>query len=102
MLELVDGATITDALKDTLSNLQLDYLDMYVIHDLCPKVDKDTLNVDKVSLQDCWREMEHNKNKGLCRSLGLVNCPTVFLLDILTFCETKPAINFLEIHPYLN
>jgi diketogulonate reductase-like aldo/keto reductase len=44
--------------------------------------------------------MEHCREKTLCRSIGVMNCPVVMFLEILTFCNRKPALNCLEMHPY--
>lgn len=44
--------------------------------------------------------MEHCKENGLVRSLGVMNCPVVMFLEILTFCNEKPVMNCLESHPY--
>lgn len=44
--------------------------------------------------------MEHCREGGLCKSIGVMNCPVVMFLEILTFCHKKPAINCLESHPY--
>lgn len=46
--------------------------------------------------------MEHCHSKGLCRSLAVGNCPVIMLLEILSYCEVKPALNIMEIHPYFN
>jgi diketogulonate reductase-like aldo/keto reductase len=44
--------------------------------------------------------MEHLREHGLIKSIGVMNCPVVMFLEILTFCHKKPAINVLECHPY--
>jgi len=75
---------------------------MYSLYDIIPNIDTHTFNVENTSIQDVWRDMERCYEKGWCRSLGLINCPVVMLLEILTFCEVKPALNVLEINPYFS
>ena len=67
---------------------------------MIPDIGKDTFMEERVSTQEVWHQMENCRENGLCRSLGVMNCPVVMLLEILTFCEVKPAINFIELHPY--
>lgn len=71
------------------------------MHFMVPNVNKDTLAVERNSLQDVWRDMEKCFKQGLTRSIGVSNCSTVMLMDLLSFCEIKPCSNQIEIHPYL-
>jgi len=80
----------------------LEYVDLYCLFDILPQFDAKTFTINNTSVTDCWREMEHCKEKGWIRSLGLINCPVVMLLEILTSCNVKPAINLLEINPYFS
>lgn len=70
------------------------------MHYMTPDIVKDTLMVDRVSTQEVWNQMEHLKDQKLIRSIGVMNCPVVMFLEILTFCTTRPALNCLEMHPY--
>ena len=99
-LEINDIDHVEQALKSSLQNMQLDYLDLYVIHNMIPKIDKSSFKVEGFSIRDTWSSLEHLHNQGLVRSLGLINCPIVMLLEILSFCNVKPVVNSLEIHPY--
>jgi diketogulonate reductase-like aldo/keto reductase len=99
-LWITDRNSVKDAVKKTLKALRLDYIDLYMIHYMTPDIVKDTLMVDRVSIQEVWRQMEHCKDEGLIRSIGVMNCSVVMFLEILTFCTTRPALNCLEMHPY--
>lgn len=44
--------------------------------------------------------MERLVDAKLIKSIGVMNCPVVMFLDLLTFCHKRPALNCLEIHPY--
>lgn len=45
--------------------------------------------------------MERMVEKGLTKSIGVSNALVVQVLDILTYCKIKPAVNQVESHPYL-
>lgn len=98
----IDGrGRVRDELKESLQRLKLDYVDMYIMHFMVPDIDPNNLEVKRDSLMDVWREMEKCQKEGLTRSIGVSNCNTVMLLEILSFCEIKPASNQIELHPYL-
>ena len=69
---------------------------------MTPDIVKDSLMIERVSIQEVWSQMEHCREQGLIKSIGVMNCPVVMMLDILTFCNIKPALNCLEVHPYFN
>lgn len=68
---------------------------------MLPKIDKKTLEVERTSTMDVWRAMEHCQKLGLCRAIGVSNCSTVMMLEILSFCEIRPCSNQIECHPFL-
>ena len=45
--------------------------------------------------------MEGLVKAGLTKAIGISNFNVQFTLDILTYAEIKPAVNQLELHPYL-
>lgn len=57
--------------------------------------------MERNSTQDVWRAMEKCQRAGLTKSIGVSNCSTVMLMEILSFCEIKPCSNQIELHPYL-
>lgn len=93
---------VEHALRESLTKLNLDYVDLYLMHFMLPNINKSTMEVSKESLQDTWREMEKCQEKGLTRAIGVSNCMTVMLMDLLSFCEIKPACNQIECHPYFS
>ena len=98
----IDGrGRVEEELKESLKRLGTDYVDLYVIHFMIPDINIDTLEVKKDSILDVWREMEKCQLKGLCRAIGVSNCTTLMMMEILSFCEIKPASNQIELHPYL-
>lgn len=100
---------VIKAYKKTLSDLRLDYLDLYLIHwgiafkpgkDLVPLDKYGMVITDSVSMQETWRAMESLIDKGLVKSIGVANFTTAMLVDLLSYAKIKPVINQIEIHPY--
>lgn len=100
--------SVEPAIRKTLADLQLDYLDLYLIH--WPLVFKqghdqarsanDLLSTDEVPLADTWKAMEKIKRKGLTRYIGVSNFSIKKLDELSKQSETKPEVNQVEIHPF--
>lgn len=108
-----DHGHVFEACKDSLKKLQLDYLDLYLIH--FPVATKHTgvgttdsaldedgvLEIDTtISLETTWRAMEDLVSKGLVRSIGISNYDIFLTRDCLAYSKVKPAVNQIETHPY--
>lgn len=76
------------AFEKSLKKLQLDYLDLYLIHQ--PFGD----------YYGSWRAMEELYKEGKIRAIGLSNFQPDRLMDLIIHNEIKPAINQIEIHPF--
>lgn len=76
------------AINDSLRRLQLDYLDLYLIHQ--PYGD----------VHGSWRAMQDAYRAGKLRAIGLSNFQTDRVMDITAFNEIKPAVNQIEINPF--
>lgn len=76
------------AFEKSLNKLQLDYLDLYLIHQ--PYGD----------IHGSWRAMEELYKEGKVRAIGVSNFQTDSIMDIITFNEIIPAINQVETHPF--
>eukprot|EP01133_Synstelium_polycarpum_P000367 gene367-427_t len=97
----------------TLRDLGLDYLDLYLVHwpvafeytgeELSddPVDENGQIKFINVPLVDTWREMEKLVEAGLVRSIGVSNFNVQALNDMLAYATIKPAVNQVELHPYL-
>ncbi|XP_043721749.1 non-functional NADPH-dependent codeinone reductase 2-like [Telopea speciosissima] len=96
---------VLPALKNTLQNLQLEYLDLYLIH--CPvslKPGKNELPFKKEDLlpmdfKSVWESMEQCQKLGLSRLIGVSNFSCKKLQDLLLVANIPPAINQVEMNP---
>jgi len=79
-----------DAFEASLKRLQLDYLDLYLIH--WPV---------KGKYVETWRAMETIYKSGKCRSVGVSNFMIPNLEDLKASSDLVPAVNQVEYHPYL-
>ncbi|KAJ8125689.1 hypothetical protein O1611_g7949 [Lasiodiplodia mahajangana] len=105
---------VEEALDETLKNLGMGYLDLYLIHwpvsfkkgsgfkDLWP-VDPDTGAIHVIDVPDAetWRAMESLVKKGKVRSIGVSNFTRERIESLLKTAEIMPAVNQIEAHPYL-
>lgn len=76
------------AIDKSLRNLQLDYLDLYLIHQ--PYSD----------VHGSWRAMEDAYKQGKLRAIGVSNFHTDRLMDIKAFNEIAPMVNQIEVNPF--
>lgn len=94
------------AIKNTLADLQLDYLDLYLIHwpmafkkELAESAD-DLYSWDERPLTETWRGMENVKQKGHTKHIGVSNFSIKKLTELINNSTIKPEVNQIEIHPY--
>ncbi|WP_143961025.1 aldo/keto reductase [Litoribacter populi] len=100
---------VIPALKRTLKDLKLDYLDLYLIHwPVSHKEDKvnisepgDFLSYDEAPLMETWEGMEEAFHEGLANHVGVSNFNVKHLTEILDNCEVMPEMNQIELHPLL-
>jgi len=76
------------AFEQSLKKLQLDYLDLYLIHQPYGDVYGE------------WRAMQELYKAGRVRAIGVSNFHPDRLIDLIVHNEIKPAINQIETHPF--
>ncbi|MCP1136470.1 aldo/keto reductase [Paenibacillus polysaccharolyticus] len=78
------------AFEESMQRLELEYLDLYLIH--WPV---------KGKYKDTWRALEKLYKEGRVRAIGVSNFQTHHLEDLLMDATIKPAVNQVELHPLL-
>ena len=76
------------ALKESLKKLELDYVDLYLIHwPVSQRVDS-------------WKKLQELKKQGLCKSIGVCNFTVEHLKDLIEKTNEVPTINQVEFSPF--
>lgn len=101
---------VEPALKKTLSDLKLDYLDLYLIHwpvafrpglEGFPEDDSDFLTPEQAPVAETWAAMLEARSQGLTRHAGVSNFSARKLDRLAASGAERPEMNQVELHPYL-
>ncbi|NP_001187825.1 aldo-keto reductase family 1 member A1-B [Ictalurus punctatus] len=101
---------VEPALLNSLKELKLEYLDLYLIHwpyafqrgdTAFPRQEDGTLLYDDIDYKVTWAAMEKLVEKGLVRAIGLSNFNSRQINDVLSMANIKPTVLQVEGHPYL-
>lgn len=110
-----DPSRVHESLEQTLRDLQLEYLDLLLIHwpfafeqkvlDFPLRLEDGSpnplLNVE-VEYLDTWKVLEGFVKDGLVKSIGVSNFTMEQLEYLKSNCEIPPAANQVEVHPYMS
>lgn len=86
----------TEAIDISLKNLNLDYLDLYLIH--WPCVEKVSPDWKQINAQT-WRAFEDAYKSGKIRAIGVSNFQKKHYDALAENCDIKPMVNQIEFHP---
>ena len=87
-----DQGDAARALKESLDRLETDYVDLYLIHWPAPGRDR---------YVGAWRALIEAQQEGLARAIGVSNFGAEHLRRIIDATGVTPAVNQVELHPYL-
>ena len=100
---------VEGALKATLADLQLEYVDMYLIHwpiaqvvdAVRPESAADFETLDDVPLSETWSAIVECQSQGLCRNVGVSNFSQSKIEDLVEKTGVRPSCLQVESHPFL-
>jgi alcohol dehydrogenase (NADP+) len=105
-----DEADVIPACRKSLADLELEYLDLYLVHWPFPNFHPPGCGVDSRSVDarpyrheyfmKTWRQMESLVDMGLVRHIGTSNMTIPKLQSLLRDARIKPAVNEMELHPH--
>jgi len=100
---------VQPTLEKTLADLQLESLDLYLIHWpvmikrelLYQNSGHDMVSLDEIPISETWSVMEAMVDKGLCKHIGVSNFSTAKLEALIKTARVPLEMNQIELHPYL-
>lgn len=99
---------VEPAIKTTLKNLQLEYLDLYLMHwPIANRPGRETasstadlVSLNEIPLSETWEAMQALKTKSLTRHIGVSNFSIVKIKELIEKTGINPEMNQVELHPY--
>lgn len=82
----------SEAIDEALARLNIDYIDLLLIHWPCPKQNL---------FVETWKALEKALDSGKIRGIGVSNFHPEHLQRLIDECSVVPAINQVELHPGL-
>lgn len=100
---------VQPALELTLKNLQLNYLDLYLMHwpvalkpgVVYPQSTDDFMSLDDAPIDNTWQAMEKCADQDLAIHIGVSNFSIKKIKSLIATCEIPPEANQIELQPLL-
>lgn len=89
-----------EAMKKSLADLNLDYVDLYLDHWPMQIFEWEGKSYS-IPTHVVWKKMEDLVKKGYTKGIGVCNYNVQRLMDLLSYAEIKPSVNQVELNPYL-
>jgi len=89
-----------EACNASLKRLDMEYVDLYLIHWPGTKLEHNDKRNKELRLQS-WKAMETLHSEGKCKAIGVSNYTIDHLKELMENCKVKPAVNQVEFHPQL-
>ncbi|KAJ7496996.1 aldo/keto reductase [Mycena latifolia] len=98
----VDHHRVKEAFEDSLKNLAVDYVDLYLLHWPMAVVNGNVLGPEEhPTFIETYKEMEKLLLTGKVKTIGVSNFSIKTLEELLPNCSIIPATNQVELHPFL-
>ena len=85
-----------NAFSNSLQRLNMDYVDLYLIH---WPVTKDYADTWQSRIKETWKAMEKLYSEDKIKAIGVSNFLVHHLEELMSACEIKPMVNQIEFHP---
>ena len=100
---------VIPVLKSTLRDLQLEYLDLYLIHwpvafkpgVAFPQSNEEYLSLEEAPIIETWNKMIEARELGLTKHIGVSNFSIPKLEELMEESPVAPEMNQIKLHPYL-
>jgi len=98
-----EPVNVRPALEKQLKDLQIDYLDLYLMHWPVAKTqdNKKFLSLEELPPAKTFAAMKECLDAGLVKNIGVSNFSTKKIKDVIEATGVTPAVNQVERHPYL-
>ena len=100
-LELEEKEDPKKALENSLTRLNLEYVDLYLDHWPSCICINDPKKYKLIPVKDTWKQMESLVDSKLTKSIGISNYNVENIFNILSVCRIKPVVNEVEFNPFL-
>ena len=94
-----DQENPVSALQNSLKELNMEYVDLFLLHWPIGKIENNRIN--QIPLYKTWAKLEECVKLGLTKSIGVSNFNVQLLLDLTSYANILPVVNQVEIHPFL-
>ncbi|KIK54662.1 hypothetical protein GYMLUDRAFT_48582 [Collybiopsis luxurians FD-317 M1] len=111
-LPMTDYDRVQESFNESLANLDIDYVDLYLLHwpqcvvpegeNLAKNADGTLKTVSSPTFVEVWAEIEKIFEQKRAKAIGVSNFSIKNLEVLLKTAKIVPAVNQVELHPYLS